>query len=130
MPNIGLLSTVTALAQAYCSNGRNQEQAMVEVGYSKAYARSYCGKLWADKRLIDAIERIDAKTAKELDHNRAIAIGLLTEALAIARLKNDNQGIVSATRELNAISGLHSKHEPVYHRHSQALWHGQGRIRR
>ena len=37
-----------------------------------------------------------------------MAIKLLHEALAMAKAKKDNQGIVSAVRELNAISNLHS----------------------
>ncbi len=59
MPSIRDKSTVEAIAVAFTSNGRKQEAAMLAVGYSKAYANSYCGKLWEDNRIIQAIARID-----------------------------------------------------------------------
>jgi len=65
MPSIREQSTVTALATAFLANGRMQEQAMLEVGYSKNYARKYCGQLWADTRLRAEIDRIQADMSKD-----------------------------------------------------------------
>ena len=65
MPSIKDESTVEAIARAFTSNGRKQEQAMIEVGYTKTYARKYCGHMWANNRLKVAIGRIDAKQGRE-----------------------------------------------------------------
>ncbi len=65
MPDIRQNSTIEALARAFTSNGRKQEQAMVDVEYTPAYANSYCGKMWENARLKAAIARIDAKQGKE-----------------------------------------------------------------
>ncbi len=62
MPCIKDQSTVDKIAEVFCSNGRNREKAMVEVGYTPRYARSWCGQLWANPRLIAAIERIDSES--------------------------------------------------------------------
>ena len=59
MPSIKDQSTVEALARAFASNGRKQEQAMIDIGYTPAYANSYCGKMWENKRLIAAITAVD-----------------------------------------------------------------------
>lgn len=63
MPSINDKSTVSMIARIFCANGRNKEKALLEAEYSKAYARSKGMKLYEDKRLIDAIAKIDAKTA-------------------------------------------------------------------
>jgi len=88
-------------------NGQRSAEA---AGYSgnDNTLRQTAHKLVTNGNVIKLKTVIQAKTVKKLDHNRAIAIALLNEALAMARKKKDNQGIVSATRELNAISNLHS----------------------
>lgn len=70
MPSIQEPSTIKALAQAFASNGRNQEQAMLEVGYSKAYANSYCGKMWDNPKLIAEIVRIDAMIQAKTEYDK------------------------------------------------------------
>lgn len=115
MPCIKQDSTIEALAQEYCTNGRKQYDAMVTVGYTKAYANSYCGKMWENKRLIDAIARIDAKIVKKYDHNRQIAIDLLNQNIVWLRPKAENgdvqaiSALTAAIRELNSISSLHGQ---------------------
>ena len=114
MPSIKDKSTVNALAGAFCGNGRKQEQAMKDVGYTPAYANSYCGKMWENTRLQAAIARIDAKTAEKMEHTRDTAVKLLNESLAAltAKVKAGEVGAIAARtaiiRELNAISNLHS----------------------
>ena len=61
MPSIRDKSTVRALALEFTSNGRKQEEAMVSVGYSLNYARSYCGKMWDNPIVKAAIQVIDSK---------------------------------------------------------------------
>ena len=128
MPSIREPSTVEAVAQAFTSNGRKQEQAMITAGYSKAYANSYCGKLWEDKRLIDAIARIDAKTAVILDWNRTTNLKHQHKQIAryeaILTKHPDNlqamQGLNQVLRELNASSGQHSSSLDLGHTDSPA----------
>lgn len=64
MPDIRENSTIEALAQVFTTNGRKQEQAMIAVGYTPAYANSYCGKMWDNPRVKAAIARIDKKQAQ------------------------------------------------------------------
>lgn len=111
MPCIKDQSTVDAIALEFTSNGRNKGKALTEVGYSNSYSNEGgrgCDVVFHNVRVIEAIKAIDAKTAVKLEHNRDIAISILTEALVIARAKKDNTGIVQACRELDAISNLHS----------------------
>ncbi len=65
MPSIREQSTIKALATAFLSNGLKQEQAMIEVGYTPAYANSYCGKMWDNVQLKVEIGRIQAEMAEE-----------------------------------------------------------------
>ena len=105
-------STVEALARAFCSNGRKQEQAMLDVKYSATYARKYCGLLWANPRLKAAIARIDAvqaqigcRTVKNLDsmYQQGFDVaktqnnptGMATNTTGIARLYNMDQSASS-----------------------------------
>ena len=108
MASIRDKSTIEIIAKTYCSNGRIKSLALQGAGYSKLYSERAGLKLFGNVQLIDAISRIDAKTAVKLDHDRTIAIKILNEALAIARDKHDSAGIVQACRELDAISNLHS----------------------
>ncbi len=77
------------------------------------YKGSNCtlGRVASDNTRKDNIiklkEQIQAETSAKLEHNREIAISILSEALAIARAKKDSAGIVQACRELDAISWLH-----------------------
>ena len=115
MPNIKDDSTVEAIAQEFTSNGRCKGKALEAIGYSKGYANTQgIIVVYSNVRVKAAIAKIDAKTAKILDHDRAIAIDLLTSDyanLAIKAGKGDIQAIQARTsivRELNAISQLHS----------------------
>ena len=71
--------------------------------------------VYGNVRIVKAIAKLDAKTAKILDHDRTIAIGLLTSDYANLAHKagtGDIQAIQARTsivRELNAISNLHSQ---------------------
>lgn len=63
MPSIKDQSTVEAIAREYCSNGRNEEQALLKIGYSKAYARSGLGnRVYSNILLKAAIAKIDGET--------------------------------------------------------------------
>ncbi len=66
MPNINNESTVEAIARAFTSNGRNEEQGLISAGYSKAYARGgTSNKLYSNVLVKQAIARIDAKQGRE-----------------------------------------------------------------
>ena len=115
MPSIRDDSTVEAVAQAFTSNGRVKSTALQAAGYSRHYSRHGGLKLFDNVRLKQAISGIDGKTSEILDHDRAIAIDLLTSDyanLATKAGKGDIQAIQARTsivRELNAISNLHSQ---------------------
>ena len=89
-----------------------QEQAMIQVGYSKAYAKSYCGVMWDDKRIIDAIAHQDAKTAVKLDLSRAKQHAKLEQAQAMAIETHSPSAMVSAIREQNEMLGYHRDKSP------------------
>ena len=115
MPDIRQESTIQALAQAFCNNDRCQEKAMVSVGYTKAYANSYCGKMWENVQLLEAIKAIDDQRQAEYKHNYDIAVSLLRTdyaALQARAEQGDIQAIQARTaiiRELDSITGLHSQ---------------------
>ncbi len=102
-------SFVQYFADAGSDTFNNIEQSMLKAGYAKNYARHWNNKILANDGISKANTKYRAKTAEKLDHNRQIAIDILNEALAIARTKQDSNGIVQACRELDAISNLHSQ---------------------
>lgn len=115
MPSIKDKSTVEAIAQEFCSNGRNKEQTLKTMGYAKGYAESRGHTtVFGNVRVKDAISRIDAETKEKLQHNRDKAIKLLTESLVAleSAISKGNIAAINARtaviRELDAISNLHS----------------------
>ena len=70
MPSIRDKSTIKALARAFIDNGRHKIKAMITVGYTPAYADSYCGAMWGNMELIKEIDRIDAETEEKADMSR------------------------------------------------------------
>lgn len=115
MPSIYDANTRTAVVREYLATGKNKEQGLVNAGYTKSYARSGRGhKIYADKRIVAEIDKQVADLSKILEHDRTIAIKLLTDNLARLQSKADNGDIAAASaitaciRELNAISCLHS----------------------
>ncbi len=114
MPSIKDQSTVKEIAREFISNGRNKTEALKSVGYSHKYIDNFAGKIWGNIGLTTAIAEIDAKTAKKCEHNRKIAIKLLTTDLQYLTEKaadGNIQAIQARTgiiRELDAISNLHS----------------------
>lgn len=106
MPDIRQQSTIEALAQAFCGNGRKQEQAMIETGYSKAYASSYCGELWDNKRVISAIARIDAKQAEKAETTVESVHNLYQSAYDQAAGLNQPSAMVSAATGIARLYGM------------------------
>lgn len=106
MPSIRDESTVEALALEFCSNGRAQEQAMLAVGYSKAYANSYCGKLWDDPRLQAAIAKIDGEQA-EIGHRTVAGIDKMYQAAHdVAIACNQPAAAISAITGIARLYGM------------------------
>lgn len=99
--------------EEYIANSGNATVAARKAGY-KGNDNTLAQTGLKQVRKGKILNAIQAKTAvitqkidKKLIHDRETALLILHEALAMARLKKDNQGIVSACRELNEISGLH-----------------------
>lgn len=71
-------------------------------------------KLITNGNIIRAKQAIQAETSEKMEHNRDIAIKLLTENLTALTVRVDNgdvgaiQARTAVIRELNAISNLHS----------------------
>ncbi len=100
----------------YCTNGHNGLKA-----YRKAYpdasdesCKASASRLLYNVNIKQAISEYKAETKAKLEHNRQIAIDMLTEdrTLLIDQAKAGNISAIQArtaiTRELNAISNLHS----------------------
>ena len=109
MPNIKDNSTVEAIARAFCSNGRDKHKALLEVGYKESYARSKGMLLYEDKRVMDAIERTDAKAVRSSKLTIAEVLSDLAYGLEQAKLRDPP--------DLNAIarfSELRGKYLAMY----------------
>lgn len=83
MPSISDQHTVNLIASNFVSNGRNKEKALIDADYSKSYARAKGWKLYGDKRLIKAIERLEAqgmaksgRTVEDIDSMQQAAYDL------------------------------------------------------
>lgn len=96
MPDVREESTIEAIARAFTSNGRKQEQAMVDVGYTPAYANSYCGKMWENPRLRAAIARIDDKTVARTEYDIDACDKEYSQIIALAIQLNQPSAAVSA----------------------------------
>ena len=110
MPCIRDKSTVDTLARAFTSNGRNQEQAMLDVGYSPAYANSYCGKMWENPRLKAAIARIDAEQA-QIGHRTVENLdSMYQKGFDVAEKQNNPTGMATNT---TGIARLYNMDQPA-----------------
>ena len=87
----------------------NGTQAAIRAGYSIKTAQEQASQLLSILMVKEYISQLQAELGEKIDHDRDIAISILHEALALARHKGDNQGRVSACRELNSISNLHNQ---------------------
>ncbi len=109
MPSIKDESTIEALARAFTSNGRKQEQAMIDVKYTPAYAKSYCGKMWDNPRLQDAIARIDKEQA-EIGHRTVAGLDkLYADCYTEAQANKQPSAMVSA---VTGIARLYNMDQP------------------
>ncbi len=115
MPSIKDKSTVEAIAQEFCSNGRCKQKALKAVEYADSYAKESgrgCKVVFSNVRVKAAIARIDAKTQAKNEHDRQIAIDLLLadyKNLATAAGKGNIAAVNARTaivRELDCITGL------------------------
>ena len=106
MPNITNESTLKAIATAFCSNGRKQEKAMITVGYSAAYANSFCGKVWENMGLKAEIERIDAESAEKAGMTTEIMRKQYDEDRTFARECNSASAAVSASIATARLYGM------------------------
>ena len=116
MPCIKDDSTVEALARAFTSNGRVQERAMIEVGYTPAYANSYCGTMWENPRLVAAIARIDSAAQALSVYNYKESMRRKQAILAAIQPKIDEGNLDAARtagpylKQMDNISGLEQQH--------------------
>ncbi len=82
---------------------------MVEVGYTPAYAKSYCGKMWENIGLLAAIKRIDDKIVAEMDLSRKAQYQRL---LDIYDKTTSDSVKVACLREMNEMLGYHRDKAP------------------
>lgn len=116
MPNIKNKSTVEAIAKEFTSNGRNQEQALLTIGYSKDYAGSgQSTLLYANPRVKAAIAKEDAESAAIRDYDQLKAMAEV-QSLIDNLTKQVNTGNISANtlllaaiKEKAELSGLHKQ---------------------
>ena len=107
MPSIKDESTVEAIARAFTSNGRNEEEGMLSVGYSKSYARSGLGhRIYADIRVKSAIARIDAEQA-QIGHRTVENLDQMYQAIYDqAKTLKQPSAAVSAVTGLARLYGM------------------------
>ena len=107
MPSIKDESTVEAIAIAFTSNGRNEEQGMLKVGYSKTYARSGLGhRIYSDIRVKQAIARIDAVQA-QIGHRTVENIDRMYQAAHdIARTQKNPTAMATNITGIARLYGL------------------------
>ena len=121
MPSIKDESTVEAIARAFTSNGRNEEQGMLSAGYSKSYARSGLGhRIYADIRLKTAIARIDAENAEIGQRTVAGLDKLYQTAYDTSKTLKQPSAMVSAVTGLARLYGM-DKDNQVHEDAPQAL---------
>lgn len=82
---------------------------MVKVGYTPAYARSYCGRMWANAQLLTAIRRIDDKIVDEMDLSRKAQYQRLLDIYETTKIDSVK---VSCLREMNEMLGYHRDKAP------------------
>jgi phage terminase small subunit len=94
----------------YCNNGYNASKA-----YRDAYpnCKAQHGVMGHENlqkpKIKAAIDAYKAKISKKYEHNREKALAYLEEAIEMARDQDNISGMVSAVKEMNAISNLHSQ---------------------
>ena len=106
MPDIRHNSTVDAVANYYCGEGkRNKTQTMIAIGYGKGYADSGRGhaKVFGNERVKAAISRIDADNARDSKITIAQVLADIAFAMEIAKERKD---LASIAR----LSELYGKH--------------------
>lgn len=120
MPDIREQGTVEQLVRAFMTNGRQQEQAMIQTGYSKSYAHSYCGNMWDKPQVKAELARYQAETRDnvalhlkwEREDNLKHQYKQLSryEDILATTPGHDGalRGIDRVLHELNASSGQHS----------------------
>ncbi len=83
---------------------------MIDVEYSPAYAKSYCGKMWDNPRLQAAIARIDAKHA-EIGHRTVAGLDKMYQnAHDVAEtMKNPN----AMATNITGIARLYNMDQPA-----------------
>ena len=106
MPSISDKSTVDLIARLFTSNGRKQEKAMIDAEYSKAYAKSYCGKLWENPRLIAAIKAIDEESAAKMEVTKQSMTKQYDEDRAFARKHNSPSAACTASLNKARLYGM------------------------
>ncbi|KKM73897.1 hypothetical protein LCGC14_1405770 [marine sediment metagenome] len=112
MPSIKDQSTVEAIAREFTSNGRNEEEAMLTVGYSKSYARSGLGhRIYADIRIKAAIARIDAVQA-QIGHRTVKNLDLMYQSgFDIAKIQKNPAAMATNATGIARLYGLDKDNE-------------------
>ncbi len=115
MPSIKDESTVEAIAQEFCSNGRCKQRALKAVKYKDSYAKESgrgCKVVFSNVRVKQAIARIDAKAQAKYEHNQEISVEKLYTDYGYLeqQAKAGNIAAINArtaiVRELDCTTGL------------------------
>ena len=115
--NKPLTAKQASFIQYYADPGsetfNNAMQSAIRAGYSIKTANNSIRQVLGNIGVIEGIRQYKDKIGRKMEHNRDIAIKLLTDNLARCTTKADNGDIQAAgaitgiIRELNAISALH-----------------------
>ena len=107
MPSIKQESTAEAIARAFTSNGRNEEQAMLTAGYSKTYARSGLGhRIYSDIRVKAAIARIDEEARVKHDITVDDVQQMYVDGYEVAKKQRNSTGMATNTTGIARLHGM------------------------
>ena len=113
MPSIKDDSTVEAIAQEFCSNGRKKEETLRKIGYKENYCKFRgSGVVFSNVRVMAAIARIDAahQAKSEYGYDKAMQeinalIATLTKQIEQGNIQAKSLKL-AAIKEKNCITGL------------------------
>ncbi len=93
MPSIKDQTTVEAVARVFCSNGRNAELALKEVGYSDNYAEHRSNMVLSSVVVVAAIKALDDAAMADSELTIAEVLDDLAFGMRIARENSDIPGL-------------------------------------
>lgn len=107
MPSKLTPDKIKAIAQSYCTNGRNKSKALIDNGYSESYAN--CGEreaVYKNIQVIEEIAKIEAELSEKCVWDATESERKLQETYDFAKSCKQPPAMVSAVTALNKLKGF------------------------